>query len=175
LKWDFGNGLSFTEALFEIEQESPVISDANAESFDIIETTVSGFEAQLQGQIIQDWFITAGYSYLDGTQSDGTLRPRELPKNIFSLWNNYQVTDAFGVGFGLSYQDESFINNSNSAVLPSFTRFDAAAYYDLSEDVRVQVNIENVTDTLYFPNSHSTHQATVGAPLNARFTISGQF
>ncbi|MEP4052439.1 MAG: TonB-dependent siderophore receptor [Litorimonas sp.] len=175
LKWDFANGLSFTAAVFEIEQESPVISDTNAETFDIIETTINGFEAQLQGQITKDWFISAGYSYLDGEQSDGTLRPRELPENTFSLWNSYQVTDAFGLGLGLSYQDESFVNNSNSATLPSYTLFDAAAYYDVSDDLRLQVNIENLTDTLYFPNSHSTHQVTVGAPLNARFTISGNF
>jgi catecholate siderophore receptor len=45
----------------------------------------------------------------------------------------------------------------------------------VSENIRLQVNIENLTDTTYFPNSHSTHQVTVGAPLNARFAISGQF
>ncbi len=175
LKWDFANGLSFTAAIFEIEQESPVISDTDAESFDIIETTVTGFEAQIQGRITPDWSISAGYSYLDGEQADGTLRPRELPENMFSLWNSYQVTDAFGLGLGLSYQDESFVDNGNEAVLPSYTRFDAAAYYNISDDLRLQVNIENLTDTLYFPTSHSTHQVTVGAPLNARFTVSGNF
>lgn len=175
LKWDFARRLSFTAAIFEIEQESPVISDTDAESFDIIRTTVSGFEAQLQGNIVKDWFVTAGYSYLDGEQADGTLRPRELPKNIFSLWNSYQVTDAFGLGVGFTYQDESFVNNSNNATLPSYTRFDAAAYYDVTDDVRVQINVENLTDELYFPNSHSTHQVTVGAPINARFTVSGRF
>ena len=175
LKWDFANALSFTAAVFEIEQDSPVISDTNSESFDIIKTTVNGFEAQIRGQLTADWFVSAGYSYLDGDQADETLRPRELPENMFSLWNSYQVTDAFGLGLGLSYQDENFVNNSNSAVLPSYTRFDAAAFYDVTEDLRLQVNIENLTDTRYFPSSHSTHQVTVGAPLNARFTVSGNF
>lgn len=175
LKWDFANGLSFTGAIFEIEQESPVISDADAQSFDIIETTVNGFEAQLQGRLTDDWFITAGYSYLDGEQAGGNLRPRELPENTFSLWNNIQVTDVFGLGFGATYQDESFINNSNTATLPAYTRLDAAAFYDVSDTLRLQVNIENLTDELYFPNAHATHQATVGAPLNAKFTVSGRF
>ena len=94
---------------------------------------------------------------------------------MFSIWNQVEVTERFGIGLGLTHQDESFINNSNSAVLPAYTRVDAAAYYDVSENFRVQVNIENLTDTTYFPNSHSTHQATVGAPLNARFAISGRF
>ena len=175
LKWDFAGGLSFTAALFEIEQNSPVISDTDTSRFDVIKTTVNGFEAQLQGQLTADWLISAGYSYLDGTQANDTLRPRELPQNMVSLWNSYQVTDAFGLGLGVSYQDESFVNNNNSAVLPSYTRFDAAAFYDVSKNLRLQVNVENLTDTLYFPTSHSTHQITVGAPLNARFTISGNF
>ncbi len=175
VKWDFVPGLSLTAAVFEIEQESPVVSDQDASTFDVIKTTIDGFEAQLQGQLTEDWFISGGYSYLDGTQANGTLRPRELPENMFSLWNAYQVTERFGLGLGFTYQDESFINNSNSAVLPSYTRVDAAAYYDVSEDLRVQLNIENLTDELYFPNSHSTHQATVAPPLNAKITISGRF
>jgi len=175
LKWDFSRRMSLTFAAFEIEQESPVVSDADAGLFDVIETSVDGFELQLQGQVTDQWFISAGYSFLDGTQSDGTLRPRELPENMLSIWNNFKATDRVALALGVTYQDESFINNSNSAVLPSYTRIDAAAYYEVSDTLRVQLNVENLTDELYFPNSHSTHQATVGAPLNARLSIRGSF
>ncbi|MEM7082999.1 MAG: TonB-dependent siderophore receptor [Pseudomonadota bacterium] len=176
IKWDFVNSLSLTAAIFEIEQESPVVSDADASQFDIIRTTVDGFEAQLQGRLTDTWTISAGYSYLDGKQANGTLRPRELPENMFSVWNTYQPTEKIGVGFGLTYQDESFINNSNSATLPAYTRADAMVFYNLSDTMRIQLNVENLTDEEYFPNSHSTHQATVGAPLNARLTfVSRQF
>ena len=176
LKWDFTPNLSLTAAVFEIEQRSPELDDSTGGERQIfIESTIEGFEAQLQGQVTEDWFVSAGYSYLDGEQSGSDLRPRELPENMFSLWNAYQVTDQFGLGLGVTYQDESFINNSNSATLPSYARVDAAAYYDFSDDLRIQLNVENLTDEVYFPNSHSTHQATVGAPLNARITLSGRF
>ena len=179
VKWDFGQGLSFTAALFEIEQSSPQVADDNPETLDVIDSEITGFEAQLKGRINDRWFISAGYSYLDGEQvdrqGDTGLRPRELPENTFSIWNNFRVTDRFGFGVGLTYQDESFIDNSNTAVLPSYTRFDAAAYYDISDMLRLQLNLENLTDELYFPNSHSTHQATVGAPLNARLTADWRF
>lgn len=175
VKWDFSDRLSLTGAIFEIEQESPVVSDLDAGSFDVIETSVDGIELQLQGLVSDRWFITAGYSYLDGEQADGVRRPRELPENMLSIWNKLQVNDKLALGFGLTYQDESFINNSNSAVLPSYTRVDAAAYYDVSNRLRLQLNVENLTDELYFPNAHSTHQATVGAPLNARLSISRRF
>ena len=175
LKWDFAGGLSLTAAVFEVRQESPVVSDQDASTFDIIETTVNGAEIQLKGQVTDDWFISAGYSYLDGEQANGTLRPRELPEHMVSVWNAYQVTDALGLGVGFTYQDESFINNANTAVLPSYARFDAAAWYDVSDDLRLQLNVENLTDELYFPNAHATHQATVGRPLGARLSVSGRF
>ncbi len=179
LKWDFARDMSFTAAVFEIEQSSPQVSDNNAETLDVIDSQIQGFELQLAGHITDMWAITAGYSYLDGEQVNRTgptgLRPRELPEHMFSLWNDLQVTDQLGLGFGVTHQGKSFVNNGNSAFLPSYTRFDAAAYYDVSDDLRVQVNIENITDELYFPNSHSTHQVTVGRPLNARVSMQARF
>jgi catecholate siderophore receptor len=179
IKWDFNRGLSLTAAIFEIEQSSPQVADDDPETLDVIDSEITGFETQLKGRITDRWFISAGYSYLDGEQvdrfGDTGLRPRELPENTFSIWNRFDVTDRFGFGLGLTYQDESFINNSNTAVLPSYTRIDAAAYYQVSEMLSLQLNIENLTDELYFPHSHSTHQATVGAPLNARLTADWRF
>ena len=179
IKWDITPALSLTSAVFEIKQKSPQPADNDPATLDVIESEIQGFEFQLQGEVTDRWFVSAGYSYLDGERVDSTgagtgLRPRELPENMFSIWNNFQATSKFGLGIGLTYQDESFINNSNSAVLPSYVRVDAAAYYDVSDNLRVQVNIENLTDELYFPNSHSTHQASVGAPINARFAIKGR-
>jgi catecholate siderophore receptor len=47
--------------------------------------------------------------------------------------------------------------------------------YDVNDKVRVQLNVENLFDELYFPNAHSADEMTVGAPLNARFTVTGRF
>ena len=179
VKWDFADSMSFTAAVFEIEQSSPQPNDNDPATLDVIDSEIQGFELQLTGEVMPGWTVSAGYSYLDGEQVSRTgptgLRPRELPENMFSVWNQIEVTDRFGVGVGLTHQSESFINNGNSAVLPAYTRIDASAFYDISDNLRLQVNIENVTDTLYFPNSHATHQASVGAPLNARFAITGRF
>ncbi len=179
VKWDPIPGLSLTAAVFEIEQSSPQIADNDPSTLDVIDSTIDGFELQFSGLLTDRWFISSGYSYLDGEQVNRSgptgLRPRELPENMLSLWNSFQINDRLGLGLGLSYQDESFVNNGNSATLPSYTRFDAAVFYDVSNSLRVQLNVENLNDELYFPNSHSTHQATVGAPLNARLTISSRF
>jgi len=205
LKYDFANRLSFTAAIFEIEQSTPqeaaaiidpvtgLIVDANVGTLEVVDSQIRGIEAQIQGQITDKWDISAGYSYLQGDQvatsdvldgagqvviaqgEDNGLILRELPEHTFNIWSNYQVTPRFGLGAGLTYQDESFADNGNNVTLPSFVRVDAAAFYDLNDKIRLQVNIENLTDTEYFPNAHTANNITVGAPLNAKFTISGRF
>ena len=178
-KWDISPGLSFTAAVFEIEQESPQVADNDPATLDVIKSQTDGFELQLEGQLTETWYMSAAYSYLDGEQMNRAgstgLRPRELPENMFSIWNFVQFTPKLGAGLGLTYQDESFINNSNTARLPSYTRVDAALYYEWSDKLRVQLNVENLGDTEYFPSSHSTHQATVGAPFNARLALTMDF
>lgn len=178
VKWDF-NELSLTAAVFENEQSSPQVADNDPSTLDVIDSEITGFEAQLSGYLTDFWYISAGYSYLDGEivnrGGDTGLTPRELPENTFSIWNRFDVTNKLGFTLGITYQDESFINNGNTAKLPNYTRVDVGAYYELSENFNIQLNIENLTDELYFPNAHSTHQATVGAPINAMLTLSGRF
>ena len=187
LKWDFVPGLSFTAAYFQNEQTIDASPDGAPEDLERRGLEVDGFELQLEGQMTERLYVRAGYAHLSGKTdfNDAGIAqefPRELPENTFSIWSNFQVTNQFGLGFGATYQDEAFISDldigapsASHPKLPAFTRLDAAAYYDVNDDLRVQVNIENLTDTVYFPSSHSTHQATVGTPLHARFTVSGRF
>ena len=92
------------------------------------------------------------------------------------LWANYQVNSNFGLGVGFAYQDEQNIKNDKPGlILPDYTRWDAAAYYNLSDNTVIRLNIENLSDELYFPFSHSTHQASVGKDMNARLSITRRF
>lgn len=179
VKWDIRPGFALTAAVFQIEQSSPQPADNNPATLDVIDSKIRGFEAQLQGQVSDWWFISAGYSYLDGEQQSRAgptgLRVRELPKNTFSIWNSFQANDKLGFGLGLIAQDDSFADNGNTATLPAYARVDMAAYYNVSDRVRLQVNVENLFDALYFPNAHSANELTVAPPVNARFTITGRF
>jgi len=60
-------------------------------------------------------------------------------------------------------------------MLPDYTRVDFAVYYMISDEWNMQLNLENLTDEIYFPHSHSTHQASVGEPMNARISIRRNF
>jgi len=111
LKWDFAAGLSFTAAYFQNEQIRADRDNITGEGFEIRGLEVEGFELQLQGQITDRFFVTAGYTNLSGETDQGTETPRELPENTFSAWGNYDLTDRFGFGLGLTYQDDAFITD----------------------------------------------------------------
>ncbi len=172
IKWDFNPRISFTASIFELQQDVTV-SDGMGGSEEN-ESEVQGLEAQFQGQITDSWSILAAYSHLDGEAENGNS-PRELPEHSFSVWNQYKLTERLGLGLGLTYQNETYITDDNDTKLPGYVRVDAAAYYDISENLRIQLNIENLLDEQYFPHAHGDHQVTVGAPINARLAITGSF
>ena len=173
VKYDLPNGLSFTAAFFNVEANKPQTDD-NGATFYKEKSDVSGFELQLLGALTDKWYLSAGYTSLDAESSSGG-RLREAPEDMFSIWNNYLLSDRLAVNLGVIYQGESQIKSSATPILPDYTRVDVGATYVLTDNTRLQVNIENITDELYFPNSHSTHQASVGAPVNATFGITSSF
>ncbi len=175
VKWDFADSLSFTAAIFRIEATDGADDGTTDNQIEEVQNIIEGAEFQLSGDVTDQFYLSAGLSFLNGDRDGSDLDPRELPDTTFNVWGNYQLTDKFGLGLGVTHQSQSFADNNNTTTLPSYTRVDAAAYYDVSESLRMQVNIENLTDTEYFPNAHTDDQISVGAPLNARFTVSGRF
>lgn len=179
VKWDFNPRMSFTAAIFDLQQDAKE-TDGMGNLFDV-EQNVYGFEAQFLAQLTDAWFLSAGYSYLDGEITDETdpsvdgNRPRELPEHSFSVWNRYQLTEKLGLGLGVIYQDATYITEDNDTELPSYVRVDAAAYYEINENLRLQLNIENLLDEDYYPHAHGDHQVTVGAPIHARLALTGRF
>ena len=175
VKWDIRDNLSFTVSYFDSEQTQAVRDSDTGENSEIVGLQVDGIELELKGQVTDKLYLALGYSDLDGETAKGG-EPREIPEQTASLWATYEVNEQFGIGLGITHQGESNIKNDKPGlILPDYTRVDFAAYYDLADDLSVQLNVENLTDELYFPHSHSTHQASVGEPLNARVSLRKRF
>ena len=175
LKWSLSPNLSLTASMFSSEQVQAVRDSDTGETSEIVGLQVDGTEIELKGQVSDNLSLIAGFTSLDGETSSGG-EPREVPDHMLSLFALYEVNEKFGVGFGFTQQGESNIGNNNpDRVLPEYTRIDASAYYNFSDDLNIRLNIENFGDEVYFPHSHSSHQATVGEPFNARVSITRRF
>jgi len=178
-KYDINDALTFTAAIFDSESTRAEKDNETGEMNEIRGLEVEGYEVELSGDIDDQNNLTFGYTSLDGVTSKGTKQPRELPNQMLSLWYSYQANETFGFGLGVTHQGESFIkdttNGSTGPALPDYTRVDFAMYINASDNDVVRVHIENLTDELYFPHSHSTHQASVGESLSARVSYSRRF
>ena len=174
IKWAMTDTLSFTAAIFDSEQTRATYDNDTGENSEIRGLRVDGIELELRGQVSDKLQLAVGYSSLEGTTSSGGVA-REVPDHTFSLFAKYQVDENFGWALGVTQQGESHIKDNSTLILPEYTRFDFAAYWDVSDDMILRLNVENLTDELYFPHSHSTHQASVGEPLNARVSLSKSF
>ena len=174
VNYDLTPDVSLRVSYFDSEQ-TIATRDESGEGAEIVGLQVDGVELEVKGELSDQLYLSFGYSKLDGETSSGG-EPREIPDSTMSLWTTYQVNDKFGYGLGITRQGESNIsNNKPGLVLPDYTRVDFALFYDISDDLSIRLNVENINDELYFPHSHSTHQASVGEDTNARLSITRRF
>ncbi|MFN4221979.1 MULTISPECIES: TonB-dependent siderophore receptor [Novosphingobium] len=182
VKWDVNPGLAFTAAVYQLDRDNSRFNNPVTGLPELSgKTRAKGIELSLAGRILPDWQVSLGYTLQDGevlsatTAAPAGRRLAQLPRHQASAWTRYDVTDRLGLGLGVTHQSKSFATISNGVTLPAFTRIDAAVFYELSQRVSVQLNVENLTDTDYFPAAHTDNNISTGEPLNARLTVRVKF
>ena len=174
LKVALSDDLFLTAAYFDAESTQMLSRtvDGVDEQYGMVNKEVDGYEIELSGSISDQLELSMSYADFEAANAS---QSREIPDYTFTAFANYQVNPDFAIGFGVTSQGDSQIGTSASPYLPSYTRVDVSAFYQLAEDLTIQANIENLTDETYFPHSHSTHQASVGEEMNARVSIRRTF
>jgi catecholate siderophore receptor len=99
----------------------------------------------------------------------------QVPKHSASLWNRYDLSSTWGFGLGVVYRGEIYPSTDNTVVLPAFTRVDAAAFYNLNSQVRLQLNVENLADKAYYASANSNNNITPGSPRAVRVSANFKF
>ena len=180
-KWDVRPNLNMTLAVFQLERSNATTPDPSnpVASINVGTTRTQGVELSVTGNITSSWQVHGGYSYQDAVLAgNDSVRLGQVPRHQASLWNRYDFSDQFAAGLGIIHQSSQFAAIravSNTTKLPAFTRLDAALYYDLSDALQLQLNIENLLNTDYFSDAHNNNNISTGAPLNARVTIRAKF
>lgn len=182
-KWDVAPQLTLSAAAFQVDRSNTRAADPANPGLWVLTgaSRVKGFEFALAGALTAHWHASFGYTWQQGEiRSTTSAAPAgrlldKLPHHQFSAWTRYDLTDKFGLGLGLVHQSSQFASISNAVRLPGFTRIDAAAFYDLSDRLSLQLNVENLADTRYYPSAHTDNNIATGEPLNARLTARIKF
>lgn len=183
-KWDVDGNLALTAAVYHLERKNVVVPDPNNAALSILVdgARTRGVELGASGNVTERWSVIGAYAYQEAeltarqsaTVAAGNRLPN-TPKHAFALWNRYDFTRAFGLGLGMIYQTARYTSTDNTVTLPSFVRFDAAAYYRITDNVTAQLNVENIFDRDYYSNANSNNNISPGAPRLVRVGLTTRF
>ncbi|HEU0122215.1 MAG TPA: TonB-dependent siderophore receptor [Bryobacteraceae bacterium] len=183
LKWDVRRYLSVTTAVYRLNRTNTRSVDPNNPAV-ILQTgsqRTNGYELGINGNLTSKWTVSGGYGYQDAFISSATSAARlgaqiaMVPRHTFSLWNNYKLMSRLSGGLGLIHQANMWAGVDNTVTLPGFTRADAALYYTLTEKLRIQANVENLSDNRYYVSAHSNNNITPGFARALRIGMTVRF
>ncbi|WP_212630981.1 TonB-dependent siderophore receptor [Pseudomonas sp. KB-10] len=189
IKYDMADrDLSLTAAAFHIVKENVLTSDPldTTRSIAAGEVRSRGFDINLAGNITPQWRVIGGYAYVDAEVTESTSatmpvgsRLANVPRHSFNLLDTYEFDSGalagLGLGVGVKYVSERQGQTSNNTFdMDGYSVVDLLAYYPLTENVRLNLNLNNVFDKHYeerawnvwaYPGEPRTLQAGISVSL----------
>jgi catecholate siderophore receptor len=183
VKWDLLPAVSMTTAVYRLDRTNTRSTDPN-DPTRIVQTgsqRTNGYELGINGNLTRAWTVAGGYAYQDADVTSPTVTAREgaqvgqVPHHTLSLWNNYRVHPRLAAGLGVIYRSDMFAAIDNTVLLPGYTRVDGAAFFSLTKRVRLQLNVENMFDRLYYVNADNNTNISPGFPRTLRIGMTTRF
>jgi len=193
-KWDINPDLSLSAALYRLERQNVAIVINSAGDRTLLDgQVVKGAELSLAGKLTAKWSVVGGYAYADSIIKDDVVtavnaggtptafaaragnETSQTPRHTFSLWNRYDLNDRYGVALGFVSRSGMFALDDNTVKLPGYGRVDAAAFFNASKNLQLQLNIENLLNRDYYVNAHNNNNILPGSPIAARLSATYKF
>ena len=180
VKFQQTDRLQVTVSPFYILKYNTVERNAVNEYNQIGEADSKGIEIDLEANPTRQWFIKAGYAYVDArvraydvdslqaTRAGNQLR--FSPKHMANFWTSYELKNGLGAGVGANYVGENFTNSNNSYELPAYFTLDATVFFN-HKNLRIGLNVNNLLDELYFTDAIYDYQFFVGAGRNFKVSL----
>lgn len=161
----FGGALNLTGALFRIEKTNARTPDAITGTTQVLDGAqlAQGVEVGLAGRLFPGFNVFTGYTFIDAeiTQSnDATLKgrvPQNVPRHSANLWATYDFLEKWQIGGGPSYVGSRYANNTNVNRVDSYVRWDSTIAYQISKNISLRFNAQNMANAYYFESVHPSH------------------
>lgn len=188
-KWEFFDAaLALNLALFRTETINARTTGASGLLEYVGERRIDGFEVGFNGKILPFWNIFGGYTYMDsevrnagvGNASNGRPFPN-TPKHSFTAWSTVDIADRFQIGGGAIYNSKQYGNFGYVSAtdlrvvdrsISGYWRFDATASMDITDNIALRVNVQNLTNKRYYDRTYTTHFVAIAPGRSAFATLS---
>ena len=168
-KWDvLGDKLFLAASIFRNDRTNTRVANADPQNpVQVLdgESRVQGLELSANGQITKEWSISANYAFLDSeilsSQANNTA-PNvadaqagndipATPDNSGSLWTTYAFPFGLELGYGARYVGEYKTDGTDTATtVPDYWVQNALVGYRVDRNLNLRLNINNLTDELYW-------------------------
>lgn len=131
---------------------------------------VQGFEAEVSGEVMAGWNMTAGYTYTHSANGEKKRANTNQPLNMFRLSTAYRLPgdwQALTVGGAVNWQSDVFRaasrpvgRSADGAVITERTTIRQEAYtvvklmsrYEFDKHLSASLNVDNLFDKKYYDN-----------------------
>ncbi|KQP40885.1 TonB-dependent receptor [Methylobacterium sp. Leaf104] len=185
VKWDVTPALQLTGALYDLDRTNQRLADPNRPGFFLLsgQTNARGVEVGANGFLTDRWQVAGGYAFTDARIVNGFgsalilpgNRVGVVPFNAVTVWNKFSLTPELAVGLGTIHQTHTFASADNTVRLPGYTRFDLGLFYQVTDGIRAQINIENLFDRGYIATADGNNNISPGAPRLIRAQVVARF
>ncbi|HHE8444799.1 TPA: ferric-rhodotorulic acid/ferric-coprogen receptor FhuE [Citrobacter braakii] len=189
LKSDWMNSrLTTTLAVFRIEQDNvgqstgvPIAGSNGDTAYRAMDGTVSkGVEFEVNGAITDNWQMTFGATRYVAEDNEGNAVNPNLPRTTVKLFTRYRLPamPELTVGGGVNWQNRVYSDTVTPfgtfrAEQGSYALVDLFTRYQVTKNVSVQGNLNNLFDKTYDTNVDGS--IVYGEPRNVSVTASYQF
>lgn len=201
LKAAFYDGrLNASFAAFRIEQDNVAEYVSGFESDSVYRpiagATTKGFEAQLSGEVLDGWNISAGYTYQHTRDANNgyvysSVLQTTTPQQVVRLFSSYRLPGALEhvtVGGGVNWQSEFFGNvfqpdpndtvnfGQNARITQdSYYLVDLMARYRFNEHLSTTLNVKNLFDKKYYTGLGNFGTGFYGEPRSLQLATKWDF
>jgi iron complex outermembrane receptor protein len=155
LKFQPNRDLLFTAAVFDLTQNNVLTADPAHLNYNIQTGQVNsrGFEFELLAKPVEGLNVVASYTVLDmkiTESNNGDLGkvPLQQPRNLASAFADYTLQSGalagWGLGAGVRYVGESYMDAANTLVNDAYTVFDAGLHYRQPKGMNFALNVKNI-------------------------------
>jgi outer-membrane receptor for ferric coprogen and ferric-rhodotorulic acid len=173
-------------AIFRYDHENRAISDGSSECGGSGCSTASGkvrsqgIDAEISGEVVDNLQLFAGYTYntttyLEEPGKEGKVFSSWTPKHMLRVWGNYQLTGDWSrvsAGLGFNTQSHTLVYLDDHEV-PGFTVWNARVGYQLTPEIGLAVNANNLFDKTYITPAYNQLDGNnnFGDPRNLMFSV----
>lgn len=183
----FGGALNASFAVFQLNQENlpKALDQAQCLTLDSCyeasgEVRTRGFELELAGELSPGWQASAGYTYAaaeyvkaTSSAAKGDRFDSDSPYNLLKLATSYQLPGALDRwSIGGAFRTQSRTYTSFNVKQGGYSIVDLMTNYRLTDNIKVQANLNNVFDKRYYQSISNPAGANIfGDPRNMMLTV----